>query len=66
MMSFQWECNTAAPDGAEQSVLFVASVELFPFRDEPEIRNGELLELATGEGTKVLFVGCSFTTGVMD
>jgi hypothetical protein len=28
--------------------------------------NLELLEFATGEGSKGLFVGCSFTTDVMD
>jgi hypothetical protein len=39
----------------------MVSVELFSFRGEPDIPNGELLELATGEITKGLFVGCSFT-----
>jgi hypothetical protein len=57
--------NTVAPGGAVQGyatdVLLLVSVELFPFRGEPEIPNGGLLELATGEGTK-----CSCTTDVMD
>jgi hypothetical protein len=44
----------------------LVSVELFPSRGELEIPNGELLELATGEGIKGLFVGCSFTTNVID
>jgi hypothetical protein len=35
-------------------------VKLFPFRDEPEIPKRELFELAKGERTKGLFVGCSF------
>jgi hypothetical protein len=46
--------------------LLLVSIELFPFRGEPEIPNSELLELATNEGTKVLFVGCSCTTDVIN
>jgi hypothetical protein len=49
-----------------KDVLLLVSVEVFPFRGEPEIPNRELLELTTGEGTKGLFVGCSCTTDVMD
>jgi hypothetical protein len=36
------------------NVLLLVSVELFPFRGRPEIPNRELLELATGEGTKTV------------
>jgi hypothetical protein len=45
-----------------KDVLLLVSVELFPFRGKSEISDRELLELATGEGTRVLFVRCSFTT----
>jgi hypothetical protein len=49
-----------------QDVLLLVSVELFPFRGEPEISNREPLELTKGKGTKSMLVGCSFTTDVMD
>jgi hypothetical protein len=50
-----------------KDVLILVSIELFPFREKPEIPNRELLELAMGEGTKVPFVRCSLTTtDVMD
>lgn len=44
----------------------LVSVELFPFRGEPEVPNRELLELATNEGIKGLFIECSFAPDVMD
>jgi hypothetical protein len=47
-------------------VLLLMRIEMLPFRGKPEIPNRELLELGTGEGNKDLFVGCSFTTDVMD
>jgi hypothetical protein len=49
-----------------KDILPPSNVELFPFRDEADILNRELLELAAGEGSKGLFVGCTCTTDVMD
>jgi hypothetical protein len=37
--------------------MLLMSVELFPFRGELEIPDRELLELATSEGAKGLFIG---------
>jgi hypothetical protein len=34
-------------------------------KGEPEIPNRKLLERATGESTKCLLIGCSFTANVM-
>jgi hypothetical protein len=48
-----------------KDALLLVSVKLFPFGGDAEIQNKELLELATGEATKDLFVG-SFTTDMMD
>jgi hypothetical protein len=45
--------------------LLLMRVELKPFRGEPDIPNRKRLELATGEGTKGLFLRCSFTTDVV-
>jgi hypothetical protein len=47
-------------------VLGLARVELFPFRCEPDIPDRELLELAAGEITKDLLMGCRCTRDVMD
>jgi hypothetical protein len=46
-----------------KDVLLLVSVELFPFRD---ITDRELLERATGEGAKGMFVWCSCNTDAMD
>jgi hypothetical protein len=48
-----------------EDFLLLMSVDVFPFRGDPDIPNRELLELATGEGTKGLFIGCSCTADVM-
>jgi hypothetical protein len=49
-----------------KDVMLLVGVELFPFRGKLEILNMDLIGLATGEGTKVRFVMCSFTSDVMD
>jgi hypothetical protein len=49
-----------------KDILLLVSVELFLFREKPEIPDRELIELSTGEGTKVWFVRRSFTMDVMD
>jgi hypothetical protein len=41
-------------------------VNLLPFRGEPETPSRELLEFATVEEAKGVFVGCSFITDIMD
>jgi ribosomal protein S17E len=62
----QYCCARRGGTRYAKDVLLLVSVELFLFRGEPEIPNRELLQLATGERTKELFVGCSFTTDVRD
>jgi hypothetical protein len=51
--------------GFQSYFLLLVSVKLFPFRSEPEIPNRELLERATGEGSKGLFVRSSYTTNLV-
>jgi hypothetical protein len=62
----RWGRTTYAKDN-----LLLVSVRLFPFRGEAdipnrELLNRELLQRTTDEATNDLFVGCSFTTDVMD
>jgi hypothetical protein len=47
-------------------VMLLVSVKLFPFGGESESPDGELLKVATGEGTMGMLFGFNYTTDTMD